>query len=119
MLWSLREWALNREFVVLLLWQLRQNVPAGIHAEFPRLVIELLHVVFGPFRMKLAAEPCGPLGSAVVFEAWQSEQVIRLDVVQGATILFVLPRLFVAAARTGWNEPAVSPLCQFAVPVLL
>lgn len=93
-------------------WQFKQKVPAGIHALFDKLAIVAFHVVFGPFRMKLAAEPCGPFGSVIVSEAWQSEQVMKLDVVQGAIILFVLPRLFVAAAKTGWNEPAVSPLAQ-------
>ncbi len=97
---------------MLLLWQLRQNVPAGIHAELAMLVTELLQVVFGPLRMKFAAEPCGPFASVVASEAWQSEQVMRLDFVHGAAILFVTPRLFVAAASTGWKEPAVSPLAQ-------
>ncbi len=76
-------------------------------------------VVFGPFRMKFEAEPCGPFGSVVVSDAWQSEQVMRLVFVQGALMLLVTPRLFVAAASTGWNEPAVSPLCQAVVPVVL
>jgi len=76
------------------------------------LVTVASQVVFVPFRIKLAAEPCGPLGSVVVSEAWQSVQAMRLFFVQGETMLFVTPRFFVAAARTGWNEPAVSPLTQ-------
>ncbi len=87
-----------------------QNVPAGIPVDVA--AVATSQMVFGPFRMKFAAEPCGPFGSVVVSEAWQSEQVIRLDVVQGNLILLVTPRLFVAAARTGWNEPAVSPLAH-------
>jgi len=94
-----------------------QKVPFGMPEEV--VAIAVFHVVFGPFRIKFAAEPCGPFGSVVASEAWQSEQVMRLDFVQGALMLFVNPRLYVAAASTGWNEPAVSPLCQFVVPVLL
>ena len=33
-------------------------------------------------------------------------------------MLLVAPRLLPALARTGWNPPAVSPVCQLVVPVV-
>ena len=93
-----------------------QKVLAGMPALVPTRV--LFQAVFGPLRMNFAAEPCGPLGSVVVSEAWQSVQVMRLVRVQGALMLLVAPRLLPALARTGWKLPAVSPFCQLVVPVV-
>jgi len=64
--------------------------------------------------MKPAEDPCGPVGSVIVSEAWQSEQVIRFLVAllkPDATVRFnrfIAPRLPAAVVIIGWKEPAVS-----------
>src|SRR5512137_933234 len=83
-------------------WQFAQNVPAGMPEE--ELVTLGDQLVLGPLRMNLEADPCGPFGSAVVSDSWQSVQVMRLVLVHGETTLPVLPTVAELVARTGWKE---------------
>lgn len=99
--WSPLLCPVKRELEVELLWQLRQKVPVGMYEVSPVLVRLEFQRVFGPLSRKLAVEPCGPLGSAVLLDSWQSEQVMRLVRLQGEMMFDVAPRLLAAEARTG------------------